>query len=326
MKMHIYREAIALIEVKNVEKCIGIEKKPVLREISFKVSDGASLAVLGTVGSGKTALMNILAGCAVPTSGKVTVDGVDLHDMRTHIAHRIGYLPIELYLYPDMTVSEYIDYILQLKKAGRKRDGLIDDALEQTGLSDKRKTLIRQLCSYDRAALKLAQAIAGNVDILIVDEPAAALKRDEAARLRALLKKLSPDYTFIMASQLLREANELCEEVLIINKGKIAANSSIRKMSSGLAGMSVLKLRLSADEKQTGEFIKSMSAHADVETLPSLEEGSSDMLLTYPSENDIRQMIWQETVKRNIPILEMQKKNVSMEEIFLQMTGENYRL
>ncbi len=310
-----------MIEVKNVQKTFGFAKKYALRDVSFKIRKRETFAVVGMDGAGKTTLLNVLAGCTPPSAGCVIVDGVDLYAKPQECIRSIGYMPARMFMYPEMTAGEYISYMFKIK-GGKLTGSAEEDVLEACGLEHRRHSLIGALSGFETAKLKLAQAIAGNVSTLILDEPASGLKREEAAMLRGILKKLRGKYTFIMASKMLREATELCEDVLVMNKGKIAVNTSITKLTSGAAAIAVLRLRIYADEEKTEEFVLSISRDADVERIPSVEIGASDMLLTFPADKDIRPLIWQETVRRNIPILEMTRKDVSLEEIFLQMTGE----
>lgn len=311
-----------MIELINVHKTFGYDKKYALRDISFKINDGESFAVLGRDGAGKSTLLNVLAGCLPPSSGQVLMDGADLYFHAREKLRRIGYMPSRLYLYPEMTVSEYISYIFEIKGC-KKSISLTDGVLELCSLTHCAKSLIATLSGADTAKIKLAQAIAGNPSVLILDEPTLGLRREDAAAMRSLLKKLRNNYTFILSSTLLREATELCDNVLIMNRGKIAVKSSISELTSGTAALAVMSLRVYSDDEHTEEFILALSEYCEVLKQPSREIGSTDLLLTYPADNDIRPIIWQETVKRNIPILEMTRKDVSLEEMFLQVTGEN---
>ena len=310
-----------MIELKNVNKTFGYEKQHALRDISFKINDGENFAVLGLDGSGKSSLLSILAGCLPPSSGRVLIDGKDLYQRPQECIRRIGYMPSKLYMYPEMTVKEYISYMFEIKGAKPSRVR-IDEVLTSCML-DNADALISSLDRTDSIKLNLAQAISGDISILILDEPTSGLKREEAAKMRSMLKPLRDRYTFIMSSKILREATELCDDILIMNRGKISLNSSITELASGSASLAVLRLRIYADEERTDEFIAALSEYCDIQRLSSVELGSSDMLLSFPSDTDIRPVIWQETVKRNIPILEMTRKDLSLEEIFLQMTGDS---
>ena len=307
-----------MIEVRNVRKTFGFAKKDALRGVSFRIKDHSTFAVLGVDGSGKTTLLNVLAGCLPPTSGSVMLDGTELYSRGKEKLFPIGYMPSRLYMYHEMTAGEYIGYMLGLK--GRPK-GDPDEVLKICELEDKKRELISSLSVFDTAKLKLAQALAGDVSLLLLDEPTAGLKKDEAAAMRRLIRSARGDRTMILATKLLREATDLCEDIMIINRGAATLDTSMNNISKE-SDITEIRLRIAADEENAEEFISAISEAAEPERLPSAELGAVDLRITCPQDTNIRALIWQEAVKRNIPILEMTRKNITLEEIFLQMTGE----
>ncbi len=310
-----------MISVVNVHKAYGFENRYALRNVSFEIKDGGSFAVLGKDGAGKTTLLSVISGLLPPSSGRVIMDGEDMYRRPSKAALRVGYMSSRFFLYPEMTVREYIKYMFEIKGA-KKSLYRADEAIEKCALSERAGTVIRDLDGFEKTRLSLCQAISGDVSLLVLDEPTAGLKREDAAKMRALIKQVKNGFTFVMSTRYLREATELAEDVLIMNKGRLAVATSISKLSSGAAGFAVLRLRVAAEDEKADELIAGIGAAADAEKLSGAEMGATDLLLTFPADTDIRPLIWQETVKRNIPILEMSRKDVSLEEIFLQMTGE----
>ena len=312
-----------MLEVNGVQK--SLNNKPILRDISFTVEQGSTFAVLGTAGSGKTSLMNILAGCMTPSSGRVLWNGRNIYQSGPEFLRRIGYMPAKLSLYPEMTVCEYLSYILRIKGIRDKHGVKLGELLEEAMLLDQLNALTSSLDAYEQARLKLAQALAGDIELLLLDEPTAGLKPNEIELMRTMLRRLRGKYTMVLASQMLREATDLCEEILIINRGKIAVNTSITRLTNHASGVSMLKVRMGAPREKLAQFIKSLREEAEVDVLPSLEDGATDLMISSAQGVDMRRVIWKKSIEQQIPMLEMNLKEVSLEEIFLQMTGESYR-
>ena len=311
-----------MLEAKNIHKYYDMRKIAVLRDVSFRVPRGKTFSLLGTSGSGKSTLMGILSGEIRPSSGSVLIGGRDYSEIPESERGMIGYMPVHMRLYPEMTVDEYLSHILSMKKIRKKdREDYAAAALEQTCLRDCRSKLIATMTIYERMRLKLAQAICGETDHLLLDEPAALLKAGEADEMHGIIRDIlsGGKYTTVISTQQLREAKELSDNILIINNGKIAVNTSVQEITKG---QKMLKLRLGADRSAAAEYISAMRKLAETDVLVHGSEQEIELVLKYPREQDLREVAWKKTAEFSLPILEMTQQDISLEDIYLQVTGE----
>jgi len=311
-----------MLEAKNIHKYYDMRKIAVLRDVSFKVPRGKTFSMLGTSGSGKSTLMGILSGEIRPSSGSVLIGGKEYSEIAESERGMIGYMPVRMRLYPEMTVNEYLYHILSMKKIRRKdRAEYAARALEQTRLQEYGSKLIHSMTIYERMRLKLAQAICGETDHLLLDEPTALLKASEADEMHAIIRNILSGgrYTTVISTQQLREAKELSDNILIINNGKIAVNTSVQEITKG---QKMLKMRLGADRSSAAEYISAMRKLAETDVLIHSGEREIELVFKYPREQDLREVAWKKTAEYGLPILEMTQQDISLEDIYLQITGE----
>ena len=313
-----------MIQAKNIHKYFGMWKISVLRDISFSVPAGRTAALLGVSGSGKSTMMGILSGGIAPSMGEILFDGCEYGKMSDSSRRQIGYMPVKMKLYPEMTVNEYMDHILGMKKIRKaERKEYTMRALEQTHLQDSANKLIQNATIYERMRLKLAQAIAGETKYLLMDDPTTLLKASESAEMREIIGSIleTGKYTTVISTQQLREAKELADDILIINNGKIAINTSAEELAKG---QKMLKMRLGAGQEKVKEYIREMCKVAEVDVLCEGDKSSVEIMLKYPRETDLREFAWKKTTEYGLPILEMAQQDISLEEIYLQITGESH--
>jgi len=313
-----------MIRAKNIHKYFGMWKISVLRDISFRVPTGRTAALLGVSGSGKSTMMGILSGGIAPSMGEILYDEQEYSGMTDGHRRQIGYMPVKMKLYPEMTINEYMDHILGMKKIHKadRRDYTMR-ALTQVHLQDSANKLIQNATIYERMRLKLAQAVAGDTKYLLLDDPTTLLKASESAEMREIIGNIleTGNYTTVISTQQLREAKELADDIFIINNGKIAINTSVEELAKG---QKMLKMRLGVGQEKAKEYVREMCKIAEVDVLSEGDKGSVEIMLKYPRETDLREFAWKKTAEYSLPILEMVQQDISLEEIYLQITGESH--
>ena len=211
-----------MIEVKNVTKKYG--SFLAVDNISFTVKDGEVVGFLGPNGAGKSTTMNMITGFIEPTEGTIIVNGYDVLKKPISAKKQIGYMPEGVPLYSDLTVKEFVTYMAELKKVPRKeKREKVEKALEQTGIKDVEKKLIRNLSRGYKQRVSMAGALIGDPEVIILDEPTVGLDPKQITEIRKLIKDLGKEHTVILSSHILSEVSQICERVIIINKGRIIA-------------------------------------------------------------------------------------------------------
>ncbi len=220
-----------MIEVKNLSKSYG--PIPAVKDISFTVKKGYIYGFLGPNGAGKSTTMNMITGCLATTNGEIKVNGHDIIDDAVEAKRCIGYLPEIPPLYTDMTPYEYLEFVGMAK--GLKKEALYDDmeyAMEKTGITDVADRLIKNLSKGYKQRVGIAQAIMGNPDIIILDEPTVGLDPIQIIEIRNLIKELGEEHTVILSSHILQEIEAVCNRVIMISKGKIVADDTLESLTS----------------------------------------------------------------------------------------------
>lgn len=225
-----------MIQVKNLTKNYGGSKGiKAVDNISFTAESGEILGFLGPNGAGKTTTMNILTGYISCTSGNAIINGVDILEEPLAAKKNIGYLPEQPPVYLDMTVSEYLGFVYELKKSKIPKNSHLNEICELVKIADMRKRLIRNLSKGYRQRVGLAQALVGNPPVLVLDEPTVGLDPNQIIEIRSLIKKLGKNHTVILSSHILQEIQAVCDKIVIINRGKIVADGTADSLSANLS-------------------------------------------------------------------------------------------
>ena len=310
-----------MIEVKELTKTYG--KKVAVDNISFKIKKGEIVGFLGRNGAGKTTTMNIITGYLSSTSGSVLIDGYDTLENPMETKKRIGYLPEQPPLYNDMTVTEYLNFAADLKDVkGKKRKGHIEGICELVKLTDVRNRLVGNLSKGYRQRVGMAQALVGDPEILIWDEPTVGLDPKQIIEIRSLLKSMGKNRTVILSSHILNEVADVCERVIIINRGKIVAQDSITNLSQSVGEPNRMTVRIGAPEKSVSRIIREISGVNYVEALGVKEKNSTDFLIETEPGTDVRRALNNQLAKSGYPILMLRPVDVTLEDIFLKVTDE----
>ncbi len=308
-----------MIEISNLVKYYG-DKKAV-DNISFTVNKGEILGFLGPNGAGKSTTMNIITGYISATSGTITVNGHDILEEPMLAKKEIGYLPENPPLYLDMTVLEYLRFICDLKhvpKADRIRQ--LAEIMKLVRISDVADRLIRNLSKGYRQRVGIAQALVGNPSVLILDEPTVGLDPKQIIEIRNLIKTLSKNHTVILSSHILPEVQAICDRVVIINKGKIAAIDTPDSLSHKMADTSRLSITIEGSYKDASSKIRSLPGVKQVSPLMESEKIQTIEITVEPNQ-DVRKAIFFALANASIPILEFRSLDPTLEEIFLSFTS-----
>jgi len=312
-----------MIEVKNLTKKYG--EICAVSDVSFTVRDGEILGLLGPNGAGKSTTMNIMTGYLSATSGEVNIAGFNILDNPIEAKKHIGYLPEIPPLYTDMTVLEYLNFVYDLKGVNeKKRDAHIKEVMEAVKVTDVSNRVISNLSKGYKQRVGLAQAMIGNPEVLILDEPTVGLDPMQIIEIRSVIKKLGKNHTVILSSHILQEVQAICDRVVIINKGKVAAIDSPQNLARTISNENKFMLRIAADERTALDVLEPISGIKQVRSMGRKEKNSIDFLIETEPNVDVRPEIFRQMSANSLPILSMQTVDLSLEDIFIEVT-ENER-
>ena len=310
-----------MIEVNNLVKRYG--DHTAVDHLSFKIEKGKIYGFLGPNGAGKSTTMNIITGYITSTEGTVSIDGHDILEEPEKAKKCIGYLPEQPPLYFDMTVLEYMRFAADLKKIPKdKKNEMIEEVMDTVKITDMKNRLIKNLSKGYRQRVGLAQAILGYPEVIILDEPTVGLDPKQIIEIRDLIKDLRQKHTVILSSHILSEVSAVCDYVLIISHGKLVASDTPENLSKLAAGSNNLSLVVKGDKEKIRILLGEISGVRDISIEGSGEEGEWNVKLTTEEHTDIREDVFFKMAENRYPILEMQSKKVSLEEIFLELTED----
>lgn len=309
-----------MITVKNVTKKYG--KFKAVDNISFEINDGEIIGLLGPNGAGKSTTMNILTGFIEPTEGEVIINGYNISKKPKKAKKCIGYMPEGVPLYKDMTVKEFVTYMAELK--GVKKDEIkesVEQAIQDTWLQNVRKVLIRNLSKGYKQRVSMAGALVGNPEIIILDEPTVGLDPKQIIEIRNLIKKLGKDHTLIISSHILSEISQICERVIIINKGQIVAVDSPEHLEDTVNVENAINI-IVEDKENKIEKIKIQGAKK-IELIKKNDDNTKEYRIIPEKDYDIRKSIFSDLAKENITIFELKKPEITLEEAFMDLIKKN---
>ena len=308
-----------MIEVKNLTKQYG--DHTAVKNLSFQVEKGQIYGFLGPNGAGKSTTMNMITGYIASTDGTVIINGHDILEEPEEAKRSIGYLPEQPPLYMDMTVQEYLRLTAELKKVPKKeREQMIKDIMETVQITAMKDRLIKNLSKGYKQRTGLAQALMGYPEVIILDEPMVGLDPKQIIEIRDLIRGLRKKHTVILSSHILSEVSEICDQIMIISHGELVANDTPANLERMMAGESTLIVNLKggkADAVAIAEKIEEIrEANYRMEA-----DGTITALLKTDGNLDIREKIFYVCVEQNCPVLGMESKHVSLEDIFLELTS-----
>ena len=307
-----------MIEVTGLSKRYGTYLA--VKNVSFSIEKGEVIGFLGPNGAGKSTIMNILTGYLSLTQGKVEIDGYDIAEYPEDAKRRIGYLPEIPPLYTDMKVREYLNFIYDLKKVKFPKKPHIDEILRLVKIDNVQNRLIKSLSKGYRQRVGFAQALIGNPDVLILDEPTVGLDPKQIIEIRNLIARLGKNHTIILSSHILSEIQAVCKRVIIINKGQIIADDTPENLSNKLSSDHSLIARIVAGEQEMIDALSTVKGVKSVTSLGRKEDGSFDFLIEPEHGADVRAEVFKRIVSRGKTLLSLTSNKVSLEQIFLRLT------
>jgi ABC-2 type transport system ATP-binding protein len=307
---------ILVVEVKNLTKKYG--SHTAIDNLNFTINAGEIVGFLGPNGAGKTTTMNIMTGFISSTSGDVFVDGTDILAEPEKVKAKIGYLPDTPPVYGDMRVCEYLNFVADIKGVSKNRN---TEIMEQVNIADISRRLIKNLSRGYRQRVGLAQAMVGEPKVIIMDEPTIGLDPKQIIEMRDVIKKLGEKHTIILSSHIMQEVSAVCDRVIIINCGKIVALGTPENLSEGLQ-KGEMRVCVKGEREKILDALKSAPMITNINAEIGKEPETVELILSGGNNTDIREEIFRCMAKNNLPILMMKSLDLTLEEIFLTITGD----
>lgn len=307
-----------MIEVKNVTKKYG--KAVAVDNISFTINEGEIVGLLGPNGAGKSTTMNMLTGFIEQTEGEIIIDGYNMLKKPKKAKKEIGYMPEGVPLYTDLTVKEFIMYMAEIKNVNRKtRKEKVEKIIEQTGLKEVENKLTKNLSRGYKQRVSMAGALVGEPKILILDEPTVGLDPKQITEIRNLIKELGKTHTVIISSHILSEISQICNKVIIINKGKIVAVDTPEKLEEKVAGKNCIYVTVEDPENKMNQIKKQIKEIKKLELTKENEDGTKQYVIESDEDIDLRKRLFTELAKEDITIFEMKKADSTLEDAFMKL-------
>lgn len=307
-----------MIQVENITKKYG--SFTAVNDISFEIEEGEIVGFLGPNGAGKSTTMNMITGFIEPTSGKIIVDGYNISKKPKKAKRQIGYMPEGVPLYTDLTVKEFVTYMAELKGVPKKeRKEKVEKALEDTGLIDVKNKLTRNLSRGYKQRVSMAGALVSNPKVIILDEPTVGLDPKQVTEIRALIKNLGKEHTVILSSHILSEVSQICNRVIIINKGKIIAIDTPENLEKKVVRDNIVYVTVEDPENKMDSVKDKLENVQEIKLIEENEDKTKKYKITADDGVDLRKNIFDTFAKEEITIFEMKKSDVTLEDAFMQL-------
>jgi ABC-2 type transport system ATP-binding protein len=302
-----------MIKVNGLTKDYGARRA--ISNVTFDAEQGEVVGFLGPNGAGKTTTMRILTGYMPPTAGEAIVAGYDVVSESLEVRKRVGYLPETVPLYTDMTVFDYLKFMAELRRIPNVADR-VDEALEMVGMTDRADGFVGNLSKGMKQRVGLAQALLHRPEVLILDEPTIGLDPGQVVDVRNLIREIGKERTVLLSTHILSEAQNMCDRVLIINKGEIVAEDTPENLQARLVGAERVILRVRGDADGLSKVVSKVKG---VERVDARADGSIEF--EFAPGKDVRPEVAKTVVNEGYDLLELRPVGMSLEEIFLELTG-----
>jgi ABC-2 type transport system ATP-binding protein len=303
-----------MIQVSHLTKMYG--QRTAVNDLSFNVQKGEIVGFLGPNGAGKSTTMKILTGFMPATSGSAVIAGHDVFENPIEVKRNVGFLPETPPVYPEMTVTEYLSFAARLHGVESPKVGAaVSMAIEKTSLGDVRGRMIGNLSKGYRQRVGLAQALAHNPQVLILDEATVGLDPKQIIEIRELIKSLGGDHTVILSSHILPEVTATCQRIIVINKGQIVATDTIETLTRRINKGLIYSLTVKNPASPGLDALRKLPGISSVTAT-----GPKLVVEIQPGGQEVRDQIVETAVKQGMGVLEFSAERVSLEEIFLQLT------
>ena len=306
-----------MIEINNLVKKFG--KKYALDGVSFSIKKGEIVGFLGPNGAGKSTTMNIITGYLTPTSGTVTVGGVDVFSEPMKVKKMIGFLPEQPPLYIDMTVWEYLTFVYELKGCKLNKQAHLSEICELVKITDVKNRLIKNLSKGYKQRVGIASAIIGGPEVLIFDEPTVGLDPKQIIEIRSLLRALAKERTIILSTHILSEVQAVCDRIVVINAGKIIADEKTGKLSEAIGQSNRFRVKVSGPAREVANLLKNIHGVTKVIQDGAREGDAFPFIVEYSGSVDIRKMMFRALAEKGWPILALEGVDISLEDMFVKL-------
>ena len=308
-----------MIEVKHLTKRYG--SHVAVSDLSFRIEKGVIYGFLGPNGAGKSTTMNIITGCLGATEGEVLVDGHSISEEPMAAKKRIGYLPEQPPLYTDMTPMEYLRFVAEVKGLSRtEQNEQIDHVIDKAGIREVRDRLIRNLSKGYRQRVGIAQALLGDPEVIILDEPTVGLDPAQIIGIRELIREMGKDHTIILSSHILSEVQTVCDSIMILSNGKLVACDTPDHLTGLFSGTTTLHLETKASEETVEHVLTTVECIEDM-TVRRREDGVTVIDIKPEEGAEIREDLFLAFAEAKAPLLEMKQVQASLEDVFLELTN-----
>lgn len=305
-----------MIELENVTK--KYNDFTAVDNISFKIDTGEVVGFLGPNGAGKSTTMNMITGFTEPTEGTIIIDGYDIQKKPLKAKKCIGYMPEGVPLYSELTVKEFVTYMAELKGMPRnEKKEKVNEVLEETGLTDVSKKLIRNLSRGYRQRVSLAGALIGDPKVIILDEPTVGLDPRQIADIRKLIKDLGKKHTVILSSHILSEVSQICEKVIIINKGKIVAIDTPENLEKKTQNKNIILITVEDKKDNMKDIKNAIPEISECNFIKDNDDGTKQYEISSNDDTEIRKKLFDILPKKDITIFELKKVESSLEDAFM---------
>ncbi len=303
-----------MIQAESLTKRYG--ERTAINQLTFHANPGEIVGFLGPNGAGKTTTMRILTGYMPPSEGKASVAGFDLLTQSLEVRKRVGYLPENVPLYPEMSVVQYLDFMAELRQIPQRQER-VDEVMEMVSIAERAESYIGNLSKGLRQRVGLAQALLHKPEVLILDEPMEGLDPQQQIEVKKIIRQMGATHTVLLSTHILAHAQELCDRVIIISVGQIVAEDTPERLSAQLAGGGRVHLLVAGDGAGLVDELRSLDGvlavhpvadgHLEIETAPG---------------GDVRPLLAEAVVKGGWRLLELRRERLSLEEIFIQLTRD----
>lgn len=310
-----------MIQVKNVTKKYG--SFIAVKDLNFEIEHGEVIGLLGPNGAGKSTTMNMLTGFIEPTEGTILINGNDIVKKAREAKKSIGYMPENVPLYLDLTVKEFVKYMAELKLVSRKeRNKQVEEIIKETGLEDVKNKLIRNLSRGYKQRVSMAGALVGKPEILILDEPTVGLDPKQIVEIRELIKKLGKEHTVIISSHILSEISQICEKVIIINKGQIIAIDTPNNLENMVNESNSIIITVEDPDSKMANLREKIKEISKIELMKDNQDGTKQYAIFASQDIDLRKVLFDVLPKENITIFELRKSEATLEEAFMKLINK----
>ncbi len=308
-----------MIEVKELVKTYGA--LAAVDRVTFTVPEGSILGLLGPNGAGKTTTMRMLTTSLALSGGKATVAGFDVVDQPKEVRRRIGYLPEIPPIYPDMSVVNYLRFVADIKEVPQdKKANRVGEVLEMLSLDDIGTRLIGHLSLGYRQRVGLAQALIHDPEVLILDEPTRGLDPKQILEIRKLIKSLSGKKTIILSTHILPEVSSACDDVVIIDRGRVVAADTVENLSQRISGGKALEVEIKGPQADVAKALEKVEGVTGVKASDKETRGLCKFEVSTDGTNETREALFQTVVKNKWVLYQMTPVGMSLEDVFLKLT------